>query len=49
MAILKQDGNRLVLRKDTELLWIEPWAKNSLRVRAVRHIDVPDENWALLP
>ena len=49
MAILKQDSNRLVLRKDTELLWIEPWAKNSLRVRAVRHIDVPDENWALLP
>jgi alpha-D-xyloside xylohydrolase len=49
MPIIKKSGNTLTLRNDTELLTITPWAKNSLRVRAVRHIDVPDENWALLP
>ena len=49
MAILNQVGNRLVMQQDVERLWIEPWGPNALRVRAVRHIDVPEENWALLP
>ena len=49
MAILNQVGNRLVMQRDVERLWIEPWGPNALRVRAVRHIDVPEENWALLP
>ena len=49
MAIIRQEGNLLTMRRDAEYLWIEPWGKNSLRVRAVRGLGAPDENWALLP
>lgn len=47
--MLKQDGNRLLRRNDKELLLIEPWGKNSFRVRATeRHEFIPDDNSALL-
>ncbi|MBO4368200.1 MAG: family 31 glucosidase, partial [Clostridia bacterium] len=49
MALLRQEGNALIMRKDTELLRIEPWGPSALRVRAVRGTDFPDEDWALLP
>ena len=42
-------GDRLVRRYDDELLWIEPWGKDSLRVRATKMARMPDEDWALLP
>lgn len=32
--MLKQEGNKLIRRFDKELLQIEPWGENSLRVRA---------------
>ena len=28
-----QDGNRLVIAENKSQVWIEPWGKNSLRVR----------------
>ncbi len=34
MAILSKEGTRLVRLMDAEKLWIEPWGKNALRVRA---------------
>lgn len=49
MVYFTQKENCLVMQNDVERLWIEPWGPNALRVRAVRHIDVPEENWALLP
>ena len=49
MALLQEKNGALVLRRDAELLTITPWGKNSLRVRAVHNLDVPDEDWALLP
>lgn len=49
MAILKQVGNRLVREYDLEKLWIEPWGKNGLRVRATKHFQMEDQDWALLP
>lgn len=49
MAILWQEGTRLLRRQDNELMWIEPWGKNSLRVRATCMADMPQEDWALLP
>ncbi|MDL2206357.1 family 31 glucosidase [Eubacteriales bacterium OttesenSCG-928-N13] len=48
MAILYQDGNRLVRKQDGEKLWIEPWGKNALRVRATFMAEMPEETWALL-
>ncbi|MBE6935455.1 MAG: glycoside hydrolase family 31 protein [Ruminococcaceae bacterium] len=49
MAILKKDGNRLMIRNDTEQVWIEPWGKNSFRVRATHMLEMPADDWALLP
>ena len=34
--MLRQEGNKLYRRQDKELLLIEPWGKNSLRVRATQ-------------
>ena len=48
MAIEKQD-NRLVYRYDGETLWIEPWGKDGLRIRAAKQSRMPEEDWALLP
>ncbi len=31
------------------MMWIEPWGKNSLRVRATCTLDMDPEDWALLP
>ena len=47
--MFQMDGHRLVWRYDNEILWIEPWGENSLRVRATAEMTMPDENWALLP
>ena len=49
MSILKQEGNKLVYRYDAEQLWIEPWGRSSLRIRATKQSKMPDENWALIP
>ena len=42
-------GNRLIRRFDSEILWIEPWGENSLRVRATCEAAMPETDWALLP
>ena len=38
----------MIYRYDAEELRIEPWGDNSLRVRATKMAEMPDENWALL-
>jgi len=43
------DNGRLVRRYDSEILWIEAWGENSLRVRVKHSAEMPKENWALLP
>ena len=48
MSVLKQEGNRLIYSYDAEKLWLEPWGKNSLRVRAAKQAEMPQEDWALL-
>lgn len=47
--MLRIDGKRLIFHYDAEELWIEPWGKNSLRIRATRNSHMPEEDWALLP
>ncbi|HPR79468.1 MAG TPA: hypothetical protein PLR69_12795, partial [Candidatus Limiplasma sp.] len=42
-----QEKNKLYRRMGTELLCIEPWGANALRVRATRNAACTGENWAL--
>jgi len=50
MAIITKNRNRLIRELDNETLWVEPWGKNSLRVRATKNCAVKEElDWALLP
>ena len=47
--MFQTEGNRLIRRHDAEILWIEPWGENSLRVRATAESAMPEIDWALLP
>jgi alpha-D-xyloside xylohydrolase len=41
-------NNKLIFHYDAEELWIEPWGKNALRIRASKNDVMSEENWALL-
>ncbi|MGF7144383.1 alpha-D-xyloside xylohydrolase [Anaerotaenia torta] len=47
MAILKQEGNRLIIINNNEKVWLEAWGKNALRVRSTKQAVMPPEDWAL--
>ncbi|MDR2079777.1 MAG: glycoside hydrolase family 31 protein [Treponema sp.] len=47
-SLFTKEKNRLIYRYDAERLWIEPWGKNSLRVRSSQMAEMPLEDWALL-
>ncbi len=42
-----QDGNRLVIAENKSQVWIEPWGKNSLRVRMTAQPEMDKNAWAL--
>jgi len=46
--LMEKDG-KLLYHYDSETLLIEPWGKNSLRVRATQMRKFLDEDWALIP
>lgn len=43
-----RENNKIVYHYDAEELWIEPWGKDSVRVRACMSSEMPAENDALL-
>ena len=45
----ERKGDALCYRYEAERLVIEPWGENSLRVRATKLAQMPEEDWALLP
>ena len=45
----EQRGDALCYRYEAERLIIEPWGKNSLRVRSTKLAEMSGEDWALLP
>ncbi len=45
----RKDGNVLFYNFDSEVLQIEPWGTNSLRIRSTKLSFIDSENWALLP
>ncbi|KAH8722903.1 glycosyl hydrolases family 31-domain-containing protein [Phaeosphaeriaceae sp. PMI808] len=46
--MLSSENNRILYAFDAEKLWIEPWGRNSVRIRATKMSSMPSENWALL-
>lgn len=49
MSRFTECGNKLLYQYDSEMLMIEGWGKNSVRVRACKQAEFPAEDWALLP
>ena len=47
LGFFSQEGDALCYRYDAERVIIEPWGENSLRVRATRMAQMPQELWAL--
>lgn len=47
--MLTKKDNKLIYSYDSETVVIEPWGKDSLRVRAWEQREMPLEDWALLP
>lgn len=45
--MLEKAGNRVVYTYDSEKLWMEPWGRNSIRVRSTKSAKMPAEDWAL--
>jgi alpha-D-xyloside xylohydrolase len=48
MEVFEVEGSRLIWRGDGEMLTVEPWGANSLRVRSTVMGDAHDSDWALL-
>ena len=44
-----QDGNALIFKKRGEIVRIEGWGKNALRIRATRNNEFTGNLWALCP
>lgn len=40
-------GNRLIGKEGREIIWIEPWGENSLRVRMTKEAVMDPNDWAL--
>ncbi|QCR37265.1 TIM-barrel domain-containing protein [Nissabacter sp. SGAir0207] len=49
MSQLEAQENRILWRYDNQMLVVEPWGPNSLRVRATCQPTLAEEPWALLP
>ncbi len=45
--IFTKEKNRLIIRRGNELLWLEAWGKDGLRVRATRRDEMSGRDWAL--
>ena len=47
--MFEQTGTRLVWRLKEQILWVEPWGRDSIRVRATTLAEMPQRDWSLLP
>ena len=47
MAVMDVTGNRLYWQQDTEKILVEPWGRDSLRVRITRNGEFDSRDWAL--
>lgn len=49
MDYIRMENNVILFENDGEVLRIEPWGKDSLRVRAAMMREIQDTDYALLP
>ena len=49
MDYLQREGNAILFQNDGEILRLEPWGENSLRVWAAILLMFKDRDYALLP
>ena len=47
--MFEKNGARLVWRLKEQILWVEPWGRDSIRVRATTLVEMPLRDWSLLP
>ena len=47
-VMFTRDGNRLVWRWKEQILWVEPWGADCIRVRATVLPEMPLRDWSLL-
>ncbi len=45
--LVNREGNKLIIANGVSQVWIEPWGKNSLRVRMTCEAKMDDNDWAL--
>ena len=45
--LVSREGNKLIIGNGVSQVWIEPWGKNSLRVRMTCEAKMDDNDWAL--
>jgi alpha-D-xyloside xylohydrolase len=48
-SLFRLEGPRLIRECNNEILWIEPWGADSLRIRGTKRAAITQEDWALLP
>ena len=48
-SFFRVEGMRLIREYRNEILWIEPWGADSLRVRGTKRAAMVQQDWALLP
>lgn len=48
MSIIKNENNKIVFRQRDEIVCIEPYGADCVRVRATRNSDFSEEKWTLL-
>jgi len=48
-TVFSRDGNRLIWRWKEQILWVEPWGRDCIRVRATVLPEMPLRDWSLLP
>ena len=48
-STFERDGHRLIWRRKEQILWVEPWGADCIRVRATALPEMPLRDWSLLP
>jgi len=47
-SMFERAGSRIIWRLKDQTLWVEPWGRDSVRVRATALAEMPQRDWSLL-
>jgi len=48
-SMFERAGSRIIWRLKDQTLWVEPWGRDSIRVRATTLAEMPLRDWSLSP